>query len=432
MHPGLGSPIEGITRVGDGAADPEVQGTTSPLGLADLLAFAETHAPAIEIARGEVAVGAAEVEAASPLLPYNPQLQGQLGARTIEGTSRFEFGVQLSQRFQIAGQRGARIKAAERTKDAAVAGLQATAWSVHLQVHALYYQLLLRRMQRMAAERVATFASEVQEITSKRIAAGEESPLTAMVIRAEVAQARKELIAAELAERETLLMLKQAIGWPAKKRLEVGGDLPIPAEVPDGTALIDRAMREHPRLRQLEGSVAAAEARVNAEDRQAWPDPTIGVGYSRESEPDAPAHVWQGWLTIPMPIWQRNQAGRARARGARTQAEANRDAFARQLGPRVAQLVARVNAAAQRVRVYGEDILPAFGQNLEKLQTAYTLGEIDVLKLAQIRERLLSIQRDALVAMADYFQAAAALEQEAGVEVWGHAGLTHTLPENRR
>ncbi len=392
------------------------------LSLADLLEYASARAPAIVIARGDAVAGEAEVDAASPLLPYNPSLTGRLGGRTINGTSRFEYGVQVSQRLQIAGQRAARVETAERRRGAAAEGLVATAWSVHLQVHALYHQLLLRRMQRLAAEQVAEFVTEVQQVTQKRIDAGEESPLTAMVIRAEVAQARKDAIAARQTERETMLILQETIGWPVERQLRVAGDLPRPAEVPNGDALVARALREHPRRRQLEESVAAAQARVELEEREAWPDPTIGAAFQQESEPGGPAYVWQGSLTVPLPIWERNQAGRARARAERVRAEAERDAFVRRLGPRVSRLAVRVNAAAERVRVYGEDILPALEANLDKLQTAYELGEIDVLKLAQIRERLLSIQRDALNAMSDYFQAAAELEQEAGVEVWGHSG----------
>ena len=370
--------------------------------------------------RSEARAGEAEIDAASPLVPYNPELMGRLGGRTIEGTSRFEYRVQLTQQVQIAGQRAARMEAAERRRDSTAAGLRATTASIRFAVHGLYHQVLLRRLQRLAAEKVARFATEVQAITDKRIEAGETSPLRAMVIRAEVAQARQDAIATRLAERETLLTLKETIGWPADAELTVSGELPAPSDVPDAEALIARALAEHPRGRQLEEEVAAAQARVRLEDREGWPDPTLGVAFAQESEPGGPAYIWQGILTLPIPIWERNQAGRARARADRVRAEANRDAFLRRLGPRVAQLVARVDAAAERVHIYGQDILPAFEANLAKLQTAYDLGEIDVLELTQIRERLLRSQRDALTAMSDYFRAAAELEQQAGVAIWAH------------
>ena len=57
-----------------------------------------------------------------------------------------------------------------------------------------------------------------------------------------------------------------AIGWPYDEELVVEGDLPDPVDVPDGSALVSRALREHPRRRQLDAAVAASEAAVEAED----------------------------------------------------------------------------------------------------------------------------------------------------------------------
>ena len=61
--------------------------------------------------------------------------------------------------------------------------------------------------------------------------------------------------------------------------------------------------------------------------------------------------------------------------------------------------------------------LPAFASNLDKLERAFELGEIDVLQLAQVQQRILVTQGAALRALEDYYDALAALEGLTGVDL---------------
>jgi cobalt-zinc-cadmium efflux system outer membrane protein len=386
-----------------------------PLDLAELLAYAEAHAPALAVAEKRAALGDAEVEGASTLLEHNPEASVTLGGRVIEGTTRFEYGAALAQRFEIAGKRGVRIEAAERAREAAGAERRLAGWELHARVHALYYELLVRDEEQLLARRVREFAESIQVITEKRISAGEESPLAEMVARAELAQALQLSIEARRRQRDAELRLAELIGWPAHARLRVAGELPPPRQAPAMSSLLDEA-GVHPERARLDASVAAAEARVVAEDREAWPDPQIAVGYAREAEPAAPVHVFHGTLSIPLPIWEHNQGGRARARAERELAQAERRAFETSWRTRVARAAAAVEAAAARAAVFGRDLLPALEEGLAKLRRAFELGEIGVLELAQLRERLLRTQQDALDSLAAYYAALAELEALSGVD----------------
>jgi outer membrane protein TolC len=124
---------------------------------------------------------------------------------------------------------------------------------------------------------------------------------------------------------------------------------------------------------------------------------------------------------MPLPFFERNQAGRARVRAERDVARARQSAFERALAIRIIAGVARVQAADERLRIYGDEILPAFEANLDKLQRAFVLGEVDVLTLSQIQQRILLTQKDALDALEDYYDALAALEALSGVDVLAKA-----------
>lgn len=394
--------------------DPSAAGR---LTLTQLLGYAAAHAPTLGVARQQAALGDAEVEGAETLNRYNPQLAVSAGGRTVDGVTRFEFGAQIAQQFEIGGERGTRIEAAARGRDARLAQLEVARWRLYTQVHTLHYQLLVREKQLVAADKIAVFTSAVADIINKRVAAGADAPLKTIVANAELAKARQLVIAAKQAQRATVLRLVEVLGWPAAVPLKVVGALPPPASINNAASLLEMALERHPAKRWLHSEVRAAEARVEREERQVWPDPTLAFSYGREAEAGAAAHVWMGTLSVPLPIWQQNQLGRARAHAQMNVVRARQSAFETALGARIAAAVARVNAAAASIDVYGKDILPALEGNLKKLRRAFELGEIDVLQLAQIQQRILVTQQDNLQALDDYYVALAALEALSGVDV---------------
>ncbi|HEY6724373.1 MAG TPA: TolC family protein, partial [Polyangiaceae bacterium] len=71
------------------------------------------------------------------------------------------------------------------------------------------------------------------------------------------------------------------------------------------------------------------------------------------------------------------------------------------------------------------EILPTFEKNLELLQKAFELGEIDILQVLVAQERFLDAQQDALQAFADYYGSWAELEAAVGAELHESA---HSAP----
>src|SRR5690606_6233728 len=110
---------------------------------------------------------------------------------------------------------------------------------------------------------------------------------------------------------------------------------------------------------------------------------------------------------------------RARARGRIAEAEAELTANTTTLSTRIIQARQRVAANAERARLFGTQILPTLETNLDLLQKAFELGEIDILQVMVAQERFLRTQQDALQAFADYYDAWAELEALIGGELHG-------------
>ncbi|MFW5921052.1 MAG: TolC family protein, partial [Polyangiales bacterium] len=128
-------------------------------------------------------------------------------------------------------------------------------------------------------------------------------------------------------------------------------------------------------------------------------------------------------LQIPFPLWRQNTTERARADAQLGIARAEQDEVRFRLRARLARAASEVDAAAERVEVYGQQVLPELESNLEMLRRGFELGEFSILDVSVARERFLRIQMEAFDAYADYFDAVAELEAEVGAALWpdGHA-----------
>ncbi len=397
--------------------------TAQQVSLDELLAYADAHAPRVRVGRQQAALGEAEIEAASPWLQDNPELGAAAGGRRIGSTTLFQLELSLEQRIEIAGERGLRLEAAEATRDLARIDLTQARWEVHAEVHALFYDMLLAKKRLGAADQLVAFAESLHDIADKRARAGDTAPFTLLVAQAELAQARQARVAEQQVGAAAELALAAVVGWPTGRLPELRGSLGPVRRAPALSRLEAMALRHHPVLRGMALALRAADAQVRLEDREAWPEPALGVVYARDGEEAGPAtHLWLGTLSVPLPIWQRNQAGRARARAERELTRAEGGALQATLRARLARAAGAVDAAAARVKIFGTHILPAFERNLGKIKRAYDLGEIDIHEVSQIRERVLATQQQGLAALSDYYRAVAELEALLGTDIWPPSG----------
>lgn len=392
----------------------------SEVSLGGILAFADQRSPVLAVARSTRSRADAARVAASILLPTNPELSVAAGPRFGLSGTGVDVDVTLMQQVQIAGERGARIDAADALRDLTDAEIEQMRWTVHCDVHAAFHRSLVEQERLRLAERVVTFQEEVLRAVERQISAGEAAPLALRLAQAEVAQAQQIAVAAQQAFLASRIRLAQLSGWPVATPPLPAGAVDSPRDPPPLERLSAVARERLPSLRAGAARVREAEARSTLADREARPRPSLGAQYRREGNPSSEGayDIVMGVVSIPIPSFQRNQGPRAEARADVTVAEAELDASRRLLDGQIAEARSEVVAAAARTRAYGTEILPRFEENLTLLRRSFELGEIDILALSTGRERFLRIQSDAIGAQQDYFVALAGLERVVGVDLW--------------
>ncbi len=392
----------------------------TPVSLGAMLAHADEHAPRMLVARAEFELGQAAVDGASVVLPRNLRAGAAAGPRIAEGQRGVDFTVWLAQPIEIAGERKQRRQTAAKFQDLTAKELQETQWLVHREVHAAFHTALVARERWLVVKKLLVSTEELLSVAERRLQAGDISPLQVRLAEAELAQAQQKSLTAERGYRSAQLVLSEVSGWPPTPLPEPVGALDEPLRAPPLQELLQLASRQHPGIAARASAVEEAEARMQLENREAWPEPSLGVTYTRESLPISGLHehIIQGTIALPIPSSQRNQAGRSRARAALGVRRAEQQAFVQALRARLTRAAMSVDADANRIAAYGTEILPAFEGNLSLLRRAFELGEVDLLQVLVARERLLRMQQDALTAHQDYYRDVAALEAEVGTEVW--------------
>ncbi|WP_168210485.1 TolC family protein [Persicimonas caeni] len=392
--------------------------TGEPVTLTELFEFAEESAPDIQQARERLGLGDAAIEGAERFQPFNPEIEGEFGVGLDDvGLSRAE--ITLTQRLEIAGERGLRIDAARQQKEALQAELARARWDVHQQVHRLYRQGLVDTDEVEIERDVLDFTQALFEVAEQRFEAGEEPRTSVIVARAEVAQARQRLLQAQVRALRTRRDLGAVVGWTKQAAPQPTGEPEKAKPVPAKERLVEKAIAQDPQLAVLRARLEQARADLALEEREVWPAPLIGVGYERENLASTDVeNKLRLVVGVPLPLWDRNQGEIA---AAKTRTDILRQAIEdrkKVLGNLVVKQAASVQAAYGQTQIYQEEVLPALETQLDLLQEGFKLGELSLLDVMNARDRLLAVQRQYLAALDEYYAAVSELEALLGTAIW--------------
>jgi cobalt-zinc-cadmium efflux system outer membrane protein len=382
------------------------------LTLERALALAKEHNPEISVLRTEIDAAKASLEGESRLIRENPTVEGEIGPRLVPGqTTRLEYGAALTQFFEIAGQRGARVDAAE-------AALRSTGAQVEARERALIAEVRIAFTRALAARSTAAIAREAEALAKSALDAaiererlGDASRVEVNVARIELGRAVRERLALEREEASARGMLALLVGLPDPD-LDLAGELKSAATstVPSVEDALATAKRERPELRLATAEVEAAEAEAKVAFREAFPDVSIGALYEKEES----AHVVRGTLGFELPLFDRNQTERGvtEARVLRSRRIGRAAELAVEREVRLA--LARYTSARSAAETYAQEVLEAIRENLELATEAYRAGKLDFLELVIVRRDTVAAQRGHIEALETLNAAEAELDRALG------------------
>jgi cobalt-zinc-cadmium efflux system outer membrane protein len=338
----------------------------------------------------------------------NPELSG-----LVEDTRRATrvTTVQINQQVELGGKRGARVTAAERAREAAVAELAAIRGELSAVTRRAFIDLLAAQAQQRSAEESVNVAHKALAAVAKRVRAGSNSPVDETRARVAASGARLDLAQSnnEVANARTRLAVLW--GGTGDDVRQVDGALDLLPEVEPLGQLMSR-LDHAPAVLRATAELRRRQAGTDVERARRIPDITVSVGTKRDEQIGRTQAIFG--LAIPLPVFDRNQG---RLQEALERSEGARDdlAVARsKLQSELAQAYGQLEAARGQIRVLRSEILPDSESAYNAAQTGFEFGKFDFLNLIDAQRTLLEANSRHVRALAEVHRAASDIERIVG------------------
>jgi outer membrane protein, heavy metal efflux system len=385
---------------------PKASGQTPPLTREDAIARALDNDPGVDAA--DAARTAAEAEVRQAGRWANPTLdilqENVEGSGVYSGNDRAETTYSLRQPFELGGDRRARRRIAERGLDAARIGAELRRLDLIEEVeHAFIDAQAADAALTVAEERIGV-ARELAAAVGRRVRAARDPLMAASRAEARLAEAEIEVEAAR----------RHAVAARARLASYWDGAVDFTLETGSFERTASAAANEEasPDLALAEAQAARAQAQVDLERARSIPDVDLQAGWRQFSETDETAMVFG--LSVPLPVWDRNSAGVARARAESARAGYEREASARALAREQSMLEGQIETARLEIQGLDERIIPHSEQALERAREGYAMGGFSYLDVLEAQRALAEARLRRISALRSHHRAEASLARLAG------------------
>lgn len=370
----------GATIPRSGVEGQTIEEPEGPISLRTALALALLRSPSFSAAAHEVrAAEAGRLQAGlfpNPEVSYSVENTGG----SVHGSA--ETTLLLSQLVELGGKRAARLAVATGETDLAGWDYESRRLDVLTGTARDFAAVLGAQARVRVAEESARIAAEVLEATRARAEAGAVGPVE--VRRTEIEAAAAEIegdrAAADLAGARARLVSNWGEARP--RFAEAVGEIPIDIQLPDMDALIPLLDR-NPDLARFEAEIALRRAELDAAEAGRYPDLTVGAGRRRFDETNDRAYVFE--VSVPLPLFDRNQGAVAGAEARLSAARMRRNAARQRLRAELEAAWASLGAAVREAGALGERVVPWAREILDATTERFRAGKVGYLELLDAR-----------------------------------------------
>ena len=396
---------------------------TGPLTLAEALRLAETASPAVRAREAQLAAEEGARREAASLLFNNPEFSAGRTQRsaTAPGSGAREWGLGIAQPIEIGGQQARRREAASASLEALRAEIDDARRQARAEASQRFHAVLAaQRRVRLEQHSVELFDSSALAV-AKRRSAGEDTRLDANVALIEAERARNALAVSQEQLQDAKSELATALQLPPSAVPEVVGDFSVPsgAPLPYGLDQLLASAQALPKQRALAAREEAARARLGVEHASRYPDVTVGLNVGREGPADGRERVTMLTLSVPLPLFKRNDAAIGQASSEVTQAQIERSATMRDSLAQVRRLWSRLDSQRERLARLQRAMVAASADNQQLAAKSRQAGQIGLLDQLLVNRQALDAERDLNDALADFHSTRIELENAAG---WSQEG----------
>lgn len=379
---------------------------TGTLTLRQALGLALLHNP--ELASFSWEVRAQEAVTLQAALLPNPE-----AGATLEdiGLRQSQTTLQLGQLIELGGKRSKRVEVASLTRDLAGWDYEAKRIDVFTQVSQAFVDVLSAQQNLALIEETVRLSKQVAGVVSERVRAGKVSPIEETRANVTLSAAQIELDRVQRQLGATRKRLAATWGSIHPQFESVEGDLSSVSPIPT-LEFLARRLSQNPELARWAVEVSQRQAVIAFEQSQAIPDLFISGGVRRFTDTNDNAFVVG--VTIPLPLFNRNQGRIMEARHRLKRVEEERRAAEVRVSTALAEAYRDLSTSHAEVQSLEENVLPGAGSAFEAVNEGYRLGKFGLLDVLDAQRTLFGARAQYLSALRGYHQAVAEVERLIG------------------
>lgn len=377
-------------------------------------------------ARTNVAMADAEMITArlrpNPVLSASADTLDWLGTQFSEenGLGPSLFGLRVDMPFERGGKREFRMETASLEKAIAEAELADAVRRLRLDVTVACIDLLEAKAKlQLARDNLTSFEGLVQ-LNQRRFTSGAIAPVELTRVRVAMLQYRNVERGAELAVAQARIRVLPLLGRSAEAPgVDIDGELGVAIGMPAPTlAEAQASAREHRAdLQALRAEQARSQSDLRLQVAQGKVDYTLGAAVERQHGVMGSGNALGIFLSVPVPVFNRNQGEIARATLGEEKAATTERALATDVSGEVAAAFQEFESAQRVLRDIETDLLVPSREARETTSYVYTAGATSLLDVLDAQRAFNDTMDTYYSAQADYRRAQVRLISAAGLEV---------------
>jgi len=401
----------------------EFNAPTGTLTLRDALAATLLGSPDLAATAYEVRAREAEILQAG-LLP-NPEIELELeefgGTGDLSGFDSASVQLKLSQLIELGGKRIKRRRVAGYEAQSAGWDYEIRRIDVLSMTAADYAKVLAAERRLRIARDAAELAQRVFDAVGERVDAGKVPPVERTKAGVESARAQVVLQTAQRAVHAARIRLASNWGSIEPGFDELAGDLDH-AEPPPALGSLLTRVEQNPDLARWTAEAALRRAEVELQLARRIPNLKVAGGVRYFNETDDTAFLLS--LSMPLPIFDRNQGGIEAARLRAIRQGHLEDANRVQIRTAVAETHQAIDTAFFAVQMTRDRVLPGAEEAFAAAEEAFRQGKIGALDLFDAQRTLFEARRQLLDALISYQLSVIAGERLIGAPLHGDVQIT--------
>ncbi|OGW39995.1 MAG: hypothetical protein A2010_05350 [Nitrospirae bacterium GWD2_57_9] len=349
--------------------------------------------PDLREARQEKIAAQGKLDQASLLLSSNPVIEGTSAEKKYPADAGGEefnnYEVRLSQEFEIAGQRGLRKDAAGKALEKTMQEIRDRERLLIADVKDVFAKALAAKRKKALTEETVKLQEELYSFAETKFKAGDVAALEMNLASVELGKAKRDLLQASSEERTAILALQALLGLKSDQSFTVQGDLPTEiAAVPAKEGLKQLADSRRPDIKAASADVDSTASAMKLAGRSGFPNVTV----SGFIEKDERANITGLALSVPLPLFNRNQAERKEASTRAEQANIRQASLEKSIDRELEEAYASLVSAAEELGLFRKEILEKALENLELMNLSYKEGKIGFFEVRLAQKDTLEAQ----------------------------------------